>query len=73
MHDAWLHRLRNFADERHNYRVAELLVGARVRHRNAERVIEASDLSSIYEAPLVYHANGLDTEVCKYFKMEAIF
>lgn len=37
----------------------------------AERVIEASDLNSIYEAPLVYHANGLDTEVCKYFKIEA--
>ena len=37
----------------------------------AERVIEASDLKSIYEAPLVYHANGLDTEVCKYFKIEA--
>ncbi|MBW8310213.1 MAG: CTP synthase [Candidatus Paracaedibacteraceae bacterium] len=36
----------------------------------AERVIEASDLSSIYEAPLVYHANGLDAEVCKYFKVE---
>ncbi|AIK95841.1 CTP synthase [Candidatus Odyssella acanthamoebae] len=37
----------------------------------AERVIEASDLKSIYEAPLVYHANGLDGEVCKYFKIEA--
>jgi CTP synthase len=37
----------------------------------AERVIEASDLKSIYEAPLVYHANGLDAEVCKYFKIEA--
>ena len=37
----------------------------------AERVIEASDLNSIYEAPLVYHANGLDTEVCKYFKIDA--
>lgn len=37
----------------------------------AERVIEASDLKSIYEAPLVYHANGLDTEVCKYFKIDA--
>lgn len=37
----------------------------------AERVIEAGDLKSIYEAPLVYHANGLDTEVCKYFNIEA--
>lgn len=36
-----------------------------------ERVIEASDLKSIYEAPLVYHANGLDTEVCKYFGIKA--
>lgn len=36
----------------------------------AERVIEASDLKSIYEAPLVYHANGLDTEVCKYFNIK---
>lgn len=37
----------------------------------AERVIEASDLSSIYEAPLVYHEHGLDKEVCKYFKIDA--
>ena len=36
-----------------------------------ERVIEASDLKSIYEAPLVYHENGLDTQVCNYFKIDA--
>ena len=36
-----------------------------------DRVIEANDLSSIYEAPLVYHQNGLDKAVCDYFKMKA--
>lgn len=36
-----------------------------------ERVIEANDLSSIYEAPIVYHQNGLDKAVCDYFKLES--
>lgn len=30
-------------------------------------VIEARDLQTIYEAPLAYHAAGLDTELLKYF------
>ncbi len=32
-----------------------------------ERVIEAQDLSTIYQAPLAYHQQGLDREVCRYF------
>ncbi|AVP88147.1 CTP synthetase [Candidatus Phycorickettsia trachydisci] len=36
-----------------------------------DRVIEAPDLASIYQAPLVYHNNGLDEEVCKYFGLNA--
>lgn len=36
-----------------------------------DRVIEANDLSSIYEAPIVYHQHGLDKAVCDYFKLEA--
>lgn len=32
-------------------------------------VIEASDLKSIYEAPIVYHEQGLDNQVCSYFGM----
>lgn len=32
-------------------------------------VIEASDLKSIYEAPIVYHEQGLDGQVCRYFGM----
>lgn len=32
-----------------------------------ERVIEAQDLKTIYEAPLAYHEKGLDREVCRYF------
>ncbi|WP_032112143.1 CTP synthase [Candidatus Paracaedibacter symbiosus] len=35
------------------------------------RVIEANDLSTVYEAPIVYHQNGLDKAVCDYFKLEA--
>lgn len=31
------------------------------------RVIELCDLKSIYEAPVVFHKNNLDIEVCKYF------
>lgn len=36
-----------------------------------ERVIPALDVSSIYEVPLSYHAAGLDTEVLKYFELDA--
>src|SRR5579862_7916396 len=32
-----------------------------------ERVIPALDVRSIYEVPLSYHAEGLDTQVCAYF------
>ncbi len=35
------------------------------------RVIPALDVSSIYEVPLSYHAAGLDTEVLKYFGLDA--
>jgi CTP synthase len=36
-----------------------------------ERVIEAADLKTIYEAPIIYHQNGLDTAVCDHFKLQA--
>lgn len=36
-----------------------------------DRVIEANDLTTIYEAPLVYHNNGLDKAVCDYFNIQA--
>lgn len=36
----------------------------------AECVIEASDLSSIYEAPIAYHLQGLDEQVCQYFQLK---
>jgi CTP synthase len=32
-----------------------------------ERVIEAQDLTTIYQAPLAYHLQGVDREVCHYF------
>lgn len=35
----------------------------------ADRVIEANDLSTIYEAPIAYHHNGLDSAVCDYFNL----
>jgi CTP synthase len=35
-----------------------------------ERVISAPDLSSIYEAPLSYHAQGFDTQVLKVFGID---
>lgn len=35
------------------------------------RVIQALDLPSIYEAPLTYHAEGLDREVLAHFKLSA--
>ena len=35
-----------------------------------ERVISAPDVETIYEVPLVYHEQGFDTEVCKYFGID---
>jgi CTP synthase len=35
-----------------------------------EKVIEAKDVSTIYEAPLAYHEAGLDKAVCQYFQLE---
>ncbi len=34
------------------------------------KVIAAPNVSNIYEVPLVYHANGLDTELLKFFGLE---
>jgi CTP synthase len=36
-----------------------------------ERVIEALDVSTIYQVPLSYHEKGLDLEVCKYFGIKS--
>ncbi len=36
-----------------------------------ERVVPALDVASIYEVPLSYHAAGLDTEVLRYFGIDA--
>ncbi|MBI1954173.1 MAG: CTP synthase [Proteobacteria bacterium] len=33
-----------------------------------ERVIAAYDVKNIYEVPLIYHQEGLDDQVCQYFK-----
>lgn len=35
------------------------------------RVIEALDVDTIYQVPLSYAEQGLDTEVCKYFRLES--
>lgn len=35
------------------------------------KVIAAPNVSNIYEVPLVYHENGLDTELLKFFRMDA--
>ncbi len=35
------------------------------------KVIPAPNVSNIYEVPLVYHENGLDTELLKFFRMDA--
>ena len=35
----------------------------------SECVIEALDSKSIYEVPISYHKQGLDTQICKYFKL----
>jgi len=37
-----------------------------------ERVIPALDVKSIYEVPLTYHAEGLDTEVLNCFGMKSV-
>ena len=34
------------------------------------KVIPAPNVSNIYEVPLVYHENGLDTEILKFFRMD---
>ena len=34
-----------------------------------EAVIPALDVNSIYKVPMSYHFQGLDTQVCKYFKL----
>ncbi len=36
-----------------------------------ECVIEASDVESIYEVPLIYHQEGFDEQVLRYFKLPA--
>lgn len=36
-----------------------------------ECVIEALDVSSIYQVPISYHKQGLDGEVCKHFGLES--
>ncbi|MBY0501965.1 MAG: CTP synthase [Alphaproteobacteria bacterium] len=36
-----------------------------------ECVIEALDVSTIYQVPISYHEQGLDREVCKHFGLEA--
>ena len=35
-----------------------------------EAVVEALDVDTIYAVPRSYHENGLDTEVCRYFRLE---
>jgi CTP synthase len=37
----------------------------------SECVIEALDVSTIYQVPISYHKEGLDQEVCKHFGLEA--
>lgn len=37
----------------------------------ADCVVEASDLNSIYEAPIAYHFQGLDEQVCRFFNLQA--
>lgn len=36
----------------------------------AHRVIESRDLQTIYEAPILFHAQGLDQEIFRYFGQE---
>ena len=36
-----------------------------------EAVIPALDVATIYEVPLSYHAEGLDEQVCRYFRLDA--
>ncbi|OJW50335.1 MAG: CTP synthase [Alphaproteobacteria bacterium 41-28] len=36
-----------------------------------ECVIEALDVATIYQVPISYHEQGLDSEVCKHFGLEA--
>src|SRR5262252_9289733 len=36
-----------------------------------ERAIQALDVDTIYQVPISYHAQGFDTEVCRYFGLSA--
>jgi len=36
-----------------------------------ERVIPALDVDTIYDVPMAYHAQGLDREVCRHFRLDA--
>src|SRR6185312_6122942 len=36
-----------------------------------ERAIQALDVDTIYQVPISYHRQGFDTEVCRYFGLEA--
>ncbi len=36
----------------------------------ASSVIAAPNAASIYEVPIIYHKNGLDTEILKFFKLD---
>ena len=36
-----------------------------------ERVIQALDVDTIYQVPIAYHAQGFDSEVCRYFDLTA--
>jgi CTP synthase len=36
-----------------------------------ESVVSALDVKSIYQVPISYHEQGLDTEVCRHFKLDA--
>jgi CTP synthase len=54
----------------------EIPVGARRKialfcNVHEERVIPALDVGSIYQVPISYHEQGLDTEVCRYFGLAA--
>ena len=57
---------------------ADRLIPAEARKKIAlfcnvapERVISAPDVNTIYEVPLVYHAQDFDVEVCKHFGIES--
>jgi CTP synthase len=37
-----------------------------------EAVVPALDVNSIYQVPISYHEQGLDTEVCRHFSLETV-